>query len=513
MKLNLEKKYQQIALTAFLVIAASVLFYYAIFHLKNLVGGIRFVLGILSPIIYGAVIAYLLTPIVNFLEVRVFAWIFEKNQVTLQEKGKRVIRWVSVIIALVVFLLLIFGIMMLIIPQVVRSIIGLINSIPEYSQVVQEWLQTDLKDLLRQHPDIYESIMGMVEEGGQFATENFLPRAESLLTQLTSGISGVISFAKNFLIGAVISIYLMADKERFIARGKMLMYALLPETRTDNLIRSLRYTHKTFGGFISGKILDSAIIGVLCYIGCSIMDMPYTVLISVVIGVTNFIPFFGPIIGAVPTFFLILLVDPVKSLYFLIFVLILQQFDGNILGPKILGDSTGMSSFMVIVAILIGGGLFGVVGMAVGVPILAVIRTSLWHRVGDRLEKKELPSKLEEYTSIDRIDLETRTPLPMQIEEKKVSTVRKGVFMILWNAVMRVILPVWNYLKKGFIFIISRLFYYTVKLIRAIRKNGPVLLGKIRSGMSGMRKKVKTEMDNKKAADELKKEEKKNEIR
>mgnify|MGYP000287864072 CR=1 FL=1 len=174
----------------------------------------------------------------------------------------------------------------------------------------------------------------------------------------------LLVFLKNFLIGAIVSLYILADKEGFIAKAKMAVYAALPTKWATFLVHSMRFTHKTFGGFISGKILDSAIIGVLCYVGTSIIGTPYAILVSVIVGVTNVIPFFGPYLGAVPCILLILLVDPIQSLYFLIFILILQQFDGNILGPKILGESTGLSSFMVIVAIMVGGGLFGVPGMS-----------------------------------------------------------------------------------------------------------------------------------------------------
>ena len=513
MKFNINSKYRQIGLIAFFVIAASLLFYYAIFHIENLITGLRFIIGVLSPIIYGAVFAYLLIPVVDFLENRFFGWVFEKNQIKLQKRGKRAVRWVSVVIALLLFLFIIFGIMMMVIPQVIRSIVGLVNSLPEYSEVLNTWLRTDLKDLLKQHPDIYDSIINYADQGFQFVSENFLPRAESLLGQLTSGISGIISFAKNFLIGVIISVYLMADKEKFVAKAKMLCYAVFKENHADHLIRSMRYTHETFGSFISGKLLDSAIIGVLCYIGCSIMEMPYAVLISVVIGVTNVIPFFGPFIGAVPSGFLILLVDPKKAFYFLIFILILQQFDGNILGPKILGDSTGMSSFMVILAILLGGGFFAVVGMAVSVPVVAVLKTTIWRHVDLRLKNKELPYEEESYTSIDRIDLETKQPLQLLEEKQKVSKERKGVFMILWNAVMKVVKPVYTYCAKFFVFIISRLFYYTMKLIRSIKKNWPRFIRWIKKGFSGFKSNVRKEMDNKNTADKKKIEEKKNETR
>ena len=242
---------------------------------------------------------------------------------------------------------------------------------------------------------------------------------QEMLKNVSMGVFDVLIFLKNFLIGGIISIYVMADKEIFIAKSKMVIYAIMPGNWASSVIHSMRFTHQAFGGFISGKILDSAIIGVLCYIGTTLLDMPYAILVSVIVGVTNVIPFFGPYIGAVPSGLLILLVNPMKGLYFVIFILILQQFDGNILGPKILGESTGLSSFMVIVAILIGGGLFGIPGMIAGVPVCAVIYAALWNLIGKSLDDKNLPDELKDYTEIDCLDEETGQALPMPAPVKK----------------------------------------------------------------------------------------------
>jgi predicted PurR-regulated permease PerM len=186
-----------------------------------------------------------------------------------------------------------------------------------------------------------------------YLTTTILPQLQAMLKNISAGVFDLLIFLKNFLIGAIVSIYLMVDKEEFVAKSKMLTFVILPNRWANFLIHAMRFTSKTFGGFISGKLLDSAIIGVLCYIGTIILGTPYALLVSVIIGVTNIIPFFGPYLGAIPSIFLILLSDPIQSLYFAIFVLILQQFDGNILGPKIIGESTGLSSFLVIVSILV----------------------------------------------------------------------------------------------------------------------------------------------------------------
>jgi hypothetical protein len=246
------------------------------------------------------------------------------------------------------------------------------------------------------------------------------------------------------------------DKEAFIAKAKMITYAVLPAERANTVIHAMRFAHKIFGGFISGKLLDSAIIGVLCYIGCVFLDMPYAILVSVIIGVTNIIPFFGPYLGAIPCIFLILLVDPMKGLYFTIFILILQQFDGNILGPKIIGDSTGLSSFMVIVAILVGGGFFGIVGMVVGVPVFAVLYAALGNLLTHSLRNKDVPYEEAVYREIDCLDPVTHESIPLEKEptfmDKKKNLVENHTFLakvydVLWRLFKKILAHLLKFLK------------------------------------------------------------------
>ena len=220
------------------------------------------------------------------------------------------------------------------------------------------------------------------------------------------------------------------------------------------MIHSMRFTHKTFGGFIYGKLVDSAIIGVLCYIGMLLLHMPFPILVSVIIGVTNVIPFFGPYIGAIPCIFLILVVDPIKGLYFAIFILLLQQFDGNILGPKILGETTGLSSFMVIVAILIGGGLFGIPGMIAGVPVFAVLYAMIWRLIGHSLNDRKMPVEEDTYVNIDCLDTQTGKAIPLPKEEKrkisaeKLAENRNNFFMKIWTPISKIVLIIWKYILQ-----------------------------------------------------------------
>ena len=212
-----------------------------------------------------------------------------------------------------------------------------------------------------------------------------------MLKQMSGVINQVVGFfgvVMNFFVGCVVAVYVLMSKEVFLRQIKKIIYAFSSKDGAAMIIEILKHSNEIFGGFISGKFIDSLIVGILCYIGCVIMAMPYVALISVIIGVTNIIPFFGPYIGLIPSAFLIMLYDPWKGLIFIVFILILQQVDGNYIGPKILGNSTGLSPFWIIVAIRLGGGLFGVLGMLLGVPTFAVIYYLIKSFVNYRLENK-----------------------------------------------------------------------------------------------------------------------------
>lgn len=459
MKFRWDNRYLHWGVTAFFVIAASMLFYYGIFHMKTLLTGIKTLMGIMAPIIYGVAIAFLLSPVVKFLEKKLFFPLMEKQKITLEKRGCRVIRWTSVIISLCLLLATIYALLMMILPQLIRSITNLIYSFPHYVNVVQDWLQA----IMEKGWNLNDGTVAMVEEYSlkiqEYLTTTLLPQMQSMLKNISAGVFDVLTFLKNFLIGAIVSLYLLADKEGFIAKGKMAAYAVLPTRHANSIIHAMRFTSQTFIGFISGKILDSAIIGVLCYIGTTLLDMPYAILVSVIVGVTNVIPFFGPYLGAIPSIFLILLVDPLQALYFALFILALQQFDGNILGPKILGDSTGLSSFMVIVAILIGGGIFGVPGMIIGVPVFAVIYAALQRLIRLSLIHKNVPDREEDYMDIDCLDTVTRERILMPEEEPKPKktpeqkrTALGGIFMTIWNTLKKILFIIWEYLKKAWAF-------------------------------------------------------------
>jgi predicted PurR-regulated permease PerM len=251
------------------------------------------------------------------------------------------------------------------------------------------------------------NMMDMVTYLENWVKDSFLPNIQTYITSITSGVINMVKVLMNAVIGIIVSVYVLMTKEKFIGQSKKIVYAIFKPVRGNVIIDTFRKSNEIFGGFISGKLLDSAIIGVLCYICLLIMKMPYTLLVSVFVGLTNIIPFFGPFIGAIPSVIIIALADPIKGIYFLIFIFILQQVDGNIIGPKILGDSTGLNSFWVVFAILVFGGLWGFPGMLLGVPLMAVIYYVAQKLVSYFLRKRGLVDDTGSYIHLMRIDKRT----------------------------------------------------------------------------------------------------------
>lgn len=394
------KKYLSLGLTIFLSLSAVIFFYYIIFYGESLSQVKDAVVRVLLPIIDGLAIAYVLSPLQNVVEKKIWTPLFKK----INKKNKdcsKVIRGLSTFIAVLAFLILIYVMILLIIPQVLDSLRIIIKRFPLY----MDKMDTMVFGFLDNYPEVYEVVDNYWPQIEEYIVTQLLPSTSSLITSLSTGVLGsVVGFIRvlfNFIIGIIISVYLLYSKEIFCAQAKKVTYSLFKEETANNMINNMRYANKTFGGFISGKIIDSIIIGVICFIGMSILRIPYPLLISVIVGVTNIIPYFGPFLGAIPSALIILMINPMKCLVFLIFVLILQQFDGNILGPKILGDSTGLSSFWVIFSITVFGGLFGVVGMFIGVPLFAVIYAAFKTLVVHRLDKKKLPVETSYYVSSD----------------------------------------------------------------------------------------------------------------
>ncbi len=407
MRIKIDKKYLFWGITAFLVVGASILLAYFIFNGNRISSGFDTIVTVAMPILYGMILAYLFTPLVNGFEKKLFFPLMKKYNKELTKKSKKRIRLVSILLTLVVVISVVYAFFAMVIPQLLNSIQSIIEQFPRYI----ENLEAFITKILSNNPDIYEAINNVLENYSNQLTNWFegtlIPQANSIIQSLSKSVLGsvlgVLKALWNLVIGLIISIYLLGSKEKFCGQAKKMAYAFFDRKTANSIISDFRFAHKTFGGFIVGKIIDSLLIGLICFSCVSLMNMPYTVLISVIVGVTNVIPFFGPFFGAVPCSFLILLVDPVKCIYFIIFIIILQQFDGNFLGPKILGDSTGLASFWVIFSITIFGGLFGVFGMVVGVPIFAIFYAFVKKTTNKYLKKKGLPISTEQYVRLDII--------------------------------------------------------------------------------------------------------------
>lgn len=396
MKIKISRKHLSVGVTAFGVIAASILFYQLINQFPAFSSFIGQITSTLSPIIMGFVLAYVLKPVLEFFEEKCFIPLF--SRVKRIKKPKRIARGVSVFVTIVSALAAISALLAFVIPQVVESLIAMFARVPEYITIIERFST----DLLQSNPELQmfvEEQFSSIETQMLGYIKDLTPVLTSFASDMALGALGVLTSLLNFLIGFLISAYVMFSKEAFASQTKRVIYAVFPHKFASNLIKTAKITDKTFGGFITGKLIDSAIIGILCFIFCSIVNMPYATLASVLIGVSNIIPFFGPFIGAVPSAFIIMLESPMMSLVFVIFIVVLQQIDGNIIGPKILGESTGLSAFWVIFSILIGGGLFGVLGMFIGAPTFAVLYLLFKTFINGRLEKKGLPTDFDSYAN------------------------------------------------------------------------------------------------------------------
>lgn len=411
MKFRLNNKYFRWGLTAFLVIAASICFYYLLFHGTNIKSGFNSIIKLLMPIVFGFVMAYLMTPILNTIEYRVLIPVLNKCKIKESNKRKKVVRGIGIVVTVFLFFAIIYSLIAMILSQIIPSISNIIANFDIYINNFIKWLNKLFSD---DYPELGAQIVNLISDYSLdlevWLNNNILAKTSELIKTVSLSVINVLKLLWNSLIGLMISVYVLASKERFAAQFKKISYALFSNDVANIVINNFRFTHRTFIGFLSGKILDSLIIGILCFVGTSILQTPYAVLVSVVIGVTNVIPVFGPYLGAIPSIVLIFVVDPshpLNCVYFAIFILILQQFDGNVLGPKILGDSTGLTGFWVIFSITLFGGLFGVMGMVVGVPVFAVIYAAIRSFVNTMLRKKNIPYKTDDYINIAAIKDDT----------------------------------------------------------------------------------------------------------
>ena len=403
MKFKFKKKYVEIGIISFCVIAASLFVYYLLFNHTALEESLAKIVNIISPVIYGFIFAFLMTPILNYIEKKIIKVLFRKWKIDVNKKQK-LIRAISIIFTVILVIAIFYGFFYMVIPRVRDSIVSIVNQFDNYLNNFEKWSNTFFADnpkLAKNFDDILENY---ATEISKFLQDNVLGKVEVLVKNVSLNVIGILKVFWNIIIGFIISIYVLASKDVFAGQSKKIVYAFFKTKNANNIIEAGRFINKTFMGFITGKLIDSAIIGCLCFIGTTIIGTPHALLVSVIIGVTNIIPFFGPFLGAIPCILLILIIEPIQALYFILFILFLQQLDGNVIGPKILGDSTGLSGFWVIFAITLFGGLYGVPGMLVGVPFCAIVYAGVRMFVHNRLEKKDLSPLTVNYVTIERIE-------------------------------------------------------------------------------------------------------------
>lgn len=386
----------------FLVIAAGLLFYFLLLRMGQFGKTLETIVSVLMPVVYGMAIAYILNPVVMFVERHILPSL--KKRMKKEGRAEKVSRGIGIFAGLVLLLFIIVGLCNMMIPELYSSIMNLVRTLPSQLNDVLiriEEMNTSESTL----GQLFSNVLSQATDSFQtWLRTDLMTQTNLLMSNLTMGVINVVSAVFDILVGLIISIYVLFSKEKFSSQCKKVVYAILKPNHANMLLHITQKSNEIFGGFITGKILDSAIIGVLCFVCLSLLHMPYALLVSVIVGVTNVIPFFGPYIGAVPSAILILLEDPKMGVYFIIFILILQQVDGNIIGPKILGNSTGLSAFWVVFAILLGGGLFGIVGMILGVPTFAVIYYIADMIINHFLEKKNLPTDDEYYGQLSFVD-------------------------------------------------------------------------------------------------------------
>jgi hypothetical protein len=402
----LENKHARLMFMIFIVGALLIIFNQIVGNYESFSEGVGTIKTIVSPFIYGFVMAYLLSPIYNATVRGLYKLLgkYFKNKQRLFSFCKLV----ASVVAVVCLIGAVAGLIALIVPQVIESLTGILKSLPQRLTQLSALFnditsKMDNKRLAMKMSEIYAQVQTNLIE---LAQTKLLPGMGTLVGQVSTQVLLTLKTMMNVMIGVMACVYMLNSKERFQGQFKKVILATLPKEKAEAVFDFAKFTNRTFGGFINGKIIDSIIIGIICFILMEIFGFPYPILISAIIGITNVIPFFGPFIGAIPAAIIILLVSPIHALYFLILIFILQQVDGNIIGPAILGNTTGIASFWVLFSIVIGGGLFGFIGMVLGVPVFAIIYYYFSRSINKRLEAKGLEFRTDSYEDLNKYKID-----------------------------------------------------------------------------------------------------------
>ncbi len=386
MEINWNRRYTTIAMYSFIVIASSILFFLIMSGLDNFNRVLGGYFSALDPFIYGFVIAYLVNFLLNFFRKQL------GKIPSLKKTRASQLYMLSLLIAYLVSGFLVYLFIAFIFPQLFESISGLVQNIPDYVRSSTEYIKKLSNDILLP-PEVADFINNRLDELAALISAF----AQDLIPMAISFLGSTALSVWNLFLGIIISIYMLAEKEKFISMAKKISYSVFNLKIADKIFEISRRTQRIFSRFLGGKIIDSLIIGLLAFIILTIVNMPFTLLVSFIITVTNIIPFFGPFIGAVPSVIIIFFVSPTMAFWFLIIIFILQQLDGNVIGPKILGDSLGISSFWILFAIVMGGKFFGFIGLIIGVPLFVLIYSIIKEIVEARLKAKGLPLETNDY--------------------------------------------------------------------------------------------------------------------
>ncbi|MDR1589000.1 MAG: AI-2E family transporter [Oscillospiraceae bacterium] len=398
--------------TAAVVIVSAIVFYMLTSKWPAMREILRKFYKSVSPVVYGFVFAYLLNKVMTFFERVFLRRLCARLRPNSPDKAKRLTRVFGVLLTMALFLSLLGGALALLLPRLYGGVESLVARMPGYFRVAVDWLTR----VLDANPDLEAAAVtllgNMTDNLTNWIQTGLLAQANNIITNITSGVFGVVREIANIGIGFVFAVYMLYHKEKFAARGKKLLYCVFSLGFANRLIRGLHFVDKTCGGFVVSKLIDSLIVGAACYIFMAIFGMPYAVLIAVIVGVTNVIPFFGPFVGGIPSALILLLENPTDCLIFVVFIVIIQQIDGNILFPALQGSKSGMSGFWILFAILLFGGMFGFSGFLIGVPVFAVVYEALRSLTRARLEARGLPTGTDDYEDIAYIDDETRLSVP-----------------------------------------------------------------------------------------------------
>ena len=401
---------KQISIMASVIFCSLVimLLYYIIFKGSSLTKAFSQLLSIMTPIILGCVIGYILTPVLNTIEKRWLYPLYSMFGIDLKNpqffKKKKKVRNISVFLTMFLFFAVLYAMIMVLVPQLIRSIRDIIRNFPYYASNLQRFMDKYLND----NPSVRRVVDSLLQEYSTNVTklfkDNFVPNLSSMISTISKSMMSIVQIFLYLIVGTVVAVYVLNSKEIFIGQGKKVLYAFLKRDFANEVIGAFRYAHHTFTGFIMGKIIDSLIVGIICFISLKIMKVPYPIVLAFCVGITNMIPFFGPYIGGGFGLILLIMINPIKALVFLVIIVIIQQIDGNILGPLILGNSTGLSSFWVIFAIMFFGGIWGPLGWLIGVPVFACIYALIGHITMKKLREKKLPRDTTTYIETAYMD-------------------------------------------------------------------------------------------------------------